>query len=57
MSTSTATDIEIVSVEPEGWCSECCRFGRILTVLVHIDGFPGEFADVCGSCIDDRLEN
>lgn len=57
MSTSTATDIEIVSVEPEGWCSECRRFDRILTVLVHIDGIPGEFAEVCGSCIDDRLEN
>ena len=53
MHTTLFSDIEVMSVEPEGWCTECHRFRPVYSVLVHQFDQPADFTDLCGHCVGD----
>lgn len=57
MQTTLFPDIEVMSVEPEGWCVECHRFSPVYSVLVHQYDQPADFVELCGPCVKDlRME-
>lgn len=56
MKTAYQTPVEVIEVEPQGWCTECHSFATIYSVLLHVPGLPAEAVDLCRDCVDEAAD-